>query len=112
MDNEILVIVGDRTYRFKLKSQSIVKLEKMFGKNIFEIFAQMSFCNIRTILWECLLNKEELQIDEDIMMDDIMSKYPLSELPDTLLTEIAVISGVLKKADSQEEMSAEEIKKD
>ena len=42
MDNELIVKIGDKELRFKLKSQTIVLLEKVFGKNIFEIFQTLS----------------------------------------------------------------------
>ena len=34
MDNEVIIKIGDKELHFKLKSQIIVTLEKVFGKNI------------------------------------------------------------------------------
>ena len=97
MDNEEIVKINELVFRFKLKSQSIVTLEKIFGKNIFEAFRDLSFTNIQTILYECLINKDELGIDKNEMMDLLLTKYSLLEIPDGLMTDIAVKSGLLKQ---------------
>ena len=55
MDNELIINIGDKVLKFKLKSQAIVTLEKTYGKNIFEIFQDLSFTSIQNIFWESLL---------------------------------------------------------
>lgn len=107
MDNEEIVKVGEVELHFKLKSQIIVELEKLFGKNIFEIFEDLSFTNIRTILSKCLISPENM--DADKLMDTLLQKYTLIEMASTLLKDIAVKSGLLRK-ENTEELSAEEIK--
>lgn len=111
MDNELIIIVGDKELRFKLKSQTIVLLERVFGKNIFEIFQTLSFTNIQRIFWECLINKDIVS-NADEMMDIVLQKHGLIELGDTVLQELAVKSGIIKKSDLEEEESLEEIKND
>lgn len=110
MDNEEIIIVdrinenGEKTtieYHFKLKSQSIVELEKMFGKNIFEIFESLSFTSIQTILHKCLIQPKGT--DANTMMDDVLTKYSLLELGGNVLKNIAVKSGLLKKNDVENE---------
>lgn len=111
MDNEIIVKIGDKELRFKLKSQTIVLLEKVFGKNIFEIFQVMSFTTIQRVFWESIVNKDVVK-DEYEMMDLLLQKYDLIELGNDLLQELAVKSGIIKASDVQEEESLEEIKND
>ena len=50
MDNELLVVINEKELRFKLKSQVIVLLEKLYGKNIFEIFQDLSFTSMQSKL--------------------------------------------------------------
>jgi len=112
MDNELVMVIGDKTLRFKLKSQAIVTLEKTYGKNIFEIFQDLSYTSIQNIFWESLLNKE-LFADRYEMMDAITDKYTLLELGNTQLQELAVKSGILRAKDIEDtDTSAEEVKND
>ena len=100
MDNEEIVKIGEVELHFKLKSQSIVELETLFGKNIFEIFEDLSFTNIRTILSKCLISPEKM--DENELMDTLLQKYTLIEMASTLLKDIAVKSGLMRKQDDDE----------
>lgn len=107
MDNEEIVKIGEVELHFKLKSQTIVELESLFGKNIFEIFEDLSFTNVRTILSKCLISPEKMDANE--LMDMILQKYTLIEIASVLLKEIAVKSGLLRK-ENVEETSDKEIK--
>ena len=111
MDNEIIVKIGDKELRFKLKSQTIVLLEKVFGKNIFEIFQMLSFTTIQRVFFESLVNRDAVK-DDNEMMDMLLQKYDLIELGNDLLQELAVKSGIIKASDMEEEESLEEIKND
>lgn len=98
MDNELIIKVGDKELRFKLKSQTIVLLEKLYGKNIFEIFQELSFTTVQRIFWEALQNKDAVEnIDE--MMDLVLTQKSLIELANEELQELAVKSGILKAKD-------------
>ena len=110
MDNELIVKIGDKELRFKLKSQTIVLLEKIFGRNIFEIFQTLSFTSIQRVFWESLINQKDVE-DMNEMMDILLQKYGLMELGNNLLQELAVKSGIIKASDISEE-SLEEIKND
>ncbi len=110
MDNEIIVKIGDKELRFKLKSQTIVLLEKVFGKNIFEIFQTLSFTSIQRVFFECLVNRDAVT-DANEMMDMLLQKYGLIELGNDVLQDLAVKSGIIKASDVEEE-SLEEIKND
>ena len=113
MDNELIVTIGDKELHFKLKSQVIVTLEKVYGKNIFEIFQDLSFTSMQRIFWEALSNKE-LAGNADDVMDLLLTKYTLVELGNDLLQQLAVKSGILKQQDVNEakDMSVEELKND
>ena len=78
MDNELLVVINEKELRFKLKSQVIVLLEKLYGKNIFEIFQDLSFTSMQRIFWESLSNKDVVQ-DANNLMDTLLTKYTLIE---------------------------------
>ena len=74
MDNELIITIGDKEFHFKLQSQKIVTLEKIFGKNIFEIFQTLSFSSVQRIFWESLQNKDVVT-DANEMMDILLTKY-------------------------------------
>ena len=114
MDNELIVKIGHKELRFKLKSQVIVLLEKLYGKNIFEIFQDLSFTSMQRIFWESLSNKDVVQ-DANNLMDTLLTKYTLIELGNDLLQQLAVKSGILKAKDMDEaekDLSVEELKND
>lgn len=108
MDNEVIIKIGDKELHFKLKSQIIVTLERVFGKNIFEIFQGLSFTSMQRIFWECLTDKSIFN-DSNELMDTLLEKYSLIELSNDLLQQIAVKSGILKQSDSDTD-NLEEIK--
>lgn len=109
MDNELVILCGDKELRFKLRSQAIVLLEKVYGKNIFEIFQDLSFSSIQRIFWEALVDKTEYTIDT--MMDELLEHKSLIELGNEELQQLAVKSGILKASDLEnKEESLEEIK--
>lgn len=114
MDNELVIQIGDKVVRLKLKSQSIILLEKIYDKNIFELFRNLSFTVMSDIFYTSLINKHELQDikKKEDLMDLLLEKYSLLELGDSVLNDLAVKSGILKQSDIEEEIpqSLEEIK--
>jgi len=113
MDNELIIVIGEKELHFKLKSQVIVVLEKLYGKNIFEIFQDLSFTSMQRIFWESLVNKDVVGNANDLM-DELLTKYTLIELGNDLLQQLAVKSGILKPQDMDEakDLSVEELKND
>lgn len=115
MDNELVIKIGDKVVRLKLKSQAIILLEKIYGKNIFEIFRDLSVTTLADVFYVSLVNKEELtdvKKKEDLM-DLLLEQYSLIELGDDILNQLAVKSGILKQSDLEENdtpQSLEEIK--
>ena len=114
MDNDLIIVVNDIELHFKLKSQVLVTLEKLYGKNIFEIFQDLSFTSMRRIFWESLVNKDAVN-NADALMDTLLTKYTLIELGNDVLQKLAVKSGILKQQDADEiekGLSVEEVKND
>ena len=114
MDNDLIIVVNDIELHFKLKSQVLVTLEKLYGKNIFEIFQDLSFTSMQRIFWESLVNKDAVN-NADALMDTLLTKYTLIELGNDVLQKLAVKSGILKQQDADEiekGLSVEEIKND
>lgn len=113
MDNEVIITIDKMELHFKLKSQVIVTLEKVFGKNIFEIFQSLSFTSLQRVLWESLVDKTQFA-NADELMDLLLTKYDMLSLGNDILQEIAVKSGIIKKSDIDEEKeeSLEELKND
>lgn len=115
MDNEEIVIVERKNYiegsnepqiekveyHFKLKSQIVVELEKITGKNIFEIFANMSFTSMQLVLDKCRILP--VNVDTNQMMDDLLTVYSLVEISTELIQSIALKSGLVKKAETEED---------
>ena len=97
MDNEVILKIGEVEYHFKLKSQKIVELEKIYGKNIFSIFEDMSFGTVLKLLEASLISPEGLSGYE--LMDKLLEKYSIIELAQNVLKDIALKSGLLKKSE-------------
>jgi len=97
MDNEEILVIGEEEFHFKLPSKEIVRLEKLYGKNIFEIFESLSFGTIADILEAALVKPEG--VDKFDMMDKLLTKYTIIELGQDILQKIAVKSGLLKVKD-------------
>ena len=87
-------------------------MEKVYGKNIFEIFQDLSFTSMQRIFWEALINKEDVA-DMNDMMDQLLSVKSLLEMGETELQELAVKSGILKAeeiSNADKDTSLEELK--
>ena len=108
MDNEVVITINDVEYHFKLKAQSIVGLEKMYGKNIFELFEDMNAGSIADILKAALLSPAD--IDKFELLDILLTKYSLLEIVSEILREIAIKSGLIKKQEITDMMSTEQLK--
>lgn len=101
MDNEEIIIIDGVEYHFKLKSQRIAELEKIYGKNIFLIFEDLSFGSICKILESSLIKPEGMSGYD--LMDKLLTKYSLLEISNDILKNIAVKSGLLKKVDVEDD---------
>lgn len=105
MDNEEILLIDGEEFRFKLSSREVIRLEKLYGKNIFEIFESLSFGTISEILEAALVFPEKM--DKFDMMDKLLTKYTIIELGQDVLQRIAVKSGLLRAKDLSQEGEAE-----
>ena len=53
MDNVVIIKIDGVEYEFKLKSSSILYLEKKLGRNIFEAFQNTDFTVMVNIFYAC-----------------------------------------------------------
>lgn len=100
MDNEEILVVDGQEFRFKLPSREVVRLEKLYGKNIFEIFESLSFATIADILEAALVSPKGM--DKFDMMDKLLTKYTIIEIGQDVLQKIAVKSGLLRAKDLED----------
>lgn len=103
MDNEYVIVMNGVEYHFRLKSQRIVNLEKQYGKNIFEIVQEMSFNSMADFIGASLISPTN--INKLDLMDILLENYSLQEISETVMTGIAVKSGLLKQADVDEALA-------
>ena len=105
MDNEEILVVDGQEFRFKLPSREVVRLEELYGKNIFEIFESLSFGTISEIFEAALVSPKDM--DKFDMMDKLLTKYTIIELGQDILQKIAVKSGLLRAKDLEESKEGE-----
>ena len=98
MDNEVIIKIKGVEYTFKLKSSSILYLEKKLGRNIFEAFQSPDFTVMVNIFYACA-NKEckVKYTDEGELFDALLEEYGMQELAEKYLTEIVQKSGLVQK---------------
>lgn len=100
MDNEEILVIDGEEFHFKLPSREVVRLEKLYKKNIFEIFESLSFTTIADILEAALVSPKGM--DKFDMMDKLLTKYTIIELGQDVLQKIAVKSGLLRVKDLED----------
>ena len=98
MDNEVIIKIKGVEYTFKLKSSSILYLEKKLGRNIFESFQSPDFTVMVNLFYACA-NKEckAKYTDEGELFDALLEEYGMQELAEKYLTEIVQKSGLVQK---------------
>lgn len=98
MDNVVVIKIGGVEYEFKLKSSSILYLEKKLGKNIFEAFQNPDFTIMCNIFYACAEAKCKAKYgDEGELFDALLAEYGLKQLSENYLTEIVQKSGLVQK---------------
>ncbi|MBR2492000.1 MAG: hypothetical protein IKB64_00850, partial [Paludibacteraceae bacterium] len=65
MDNIVIIKIGGVEYEFKLKSSSILYLEKKLGKNIFEAFQNPDFTIMCNIFYACASTECKLKYKDE-----------------------------------------------
>ena len=98
MDNIVTIKIDGVEYAFKLKSSSILYLEKKLGKNIFEAFQNPDFTIMCNIFYACASTECKLKYkDEGELFDALLAEYGMSELAEKYLAEIVQKSGLVQK---------------
>ena len=100
MDNEVIIKIEGIEYKFKLKSSSILYLEKKLGKNIFEAFQSPDFTVMVNLFYACANNECKLKYkDEGELFDALLDEYGMQELAEKYLAEIVQKSGLVQKTE-------------
>lgn len=100
MDNVVIIKIEGVEYEFKLKSSSILYLEKKLGKNIFDAFQNPDFTIMVNLFYACADKKcKERYQDEGELFDALLDEYGMQELAEKYLTEIVQKSGLVQKAE-------------
>jgi len=100
MDNMVMIKIDGTEYGFKLKSSSILYLEKKLGKNIFEAFQEPDFTTIANLFYACASNECKIKYgNEGDLFDALLEEYGMRELAENYLNEIVQKSGLVQKQD-------------
>ena len=98
MDNVVIIKIDGVEYEFKLKSSSILYLEKRLGKNIFEAFQNPDFTIMVNLFYACASKAcKEKYPDEGELFDALLDEYGMQELAEKYLAEIVQKSGLVQK---------------
>ena len=100
MDNMVMIKIDGVEYGFKLKSSSILYLEKKLGKNIFEAFQTPDFTTMVNLFYACASNECKAKYgNEGDLFDALLDEYGMYELAEKYLSEIVQKSGLVQKAE-------------
>ena len=98
MDSVVIIKIDGVEYEFKLKSSSILYLEKKLGKNIFEAFQNPDFTVMVNIFYACANDACKLKYkNEADLFDALLAEYGMQELAETYLAQIVEKSGLVQK---------------
>lgn len=98
MDNVVIIKIDGVEYEFKLKSSSILYLEKKLGRNIFEAFQNPDFTVMVNIFYACASDACKLKYkNEGDLFDALLEEYGMQELAETYLAQIVEKSGLVRK---------------
>lgn len=98
MDNVVIIKIDGVEYEFKLKSSSILYLEKKLEKNIFEAFSDPNFTVMVNMFYACASNVCKMKYkDESELFDALLEEYGMQDLAEKYLAEIVQKSGLVQK---------------
>ena len=98
MDNVVIIKIDGVEYEFKLKSSSILYLEKKLGRNIFEAFQNPDFTVMVNIFYACASDACKIKYkNEGDLFDALLEEYGMQELAEKYLAQIVEKSGLVKK---------------
>ena len=100
MDNEVIIKIEGVEYAFKLKSASILYLEKKLGRNIFEAFQNPDFTVMVNLFFACANDACKLKYkNEGDLFDALLMEHGMQELSEKYLAEIVQKSGLVQKTE-------------
>ena len=100
MDNEVIIKIEGIEYKFKLKSSSILYLEKKLKRNIFEAFERPDFTVMVNMFYACASDECKFKYkNEGDLFDALLAEYGMQELTENYLNEIVQKSGLVQKQD-------------
>lgn len=100
MDNVVIIKIDGKEYEFKLKSSSILYLEKKLGKNIFEAFDNPDFTMMVNLFFACASKEcKDTYKNESDLFDAMLEEYSMQELAEKYLGEIVQKSGLVQKSE-------------
>lgn len=100
MDNDVIIKIEGVEYAFKLKSSSILYLEKKLGKNIFDAFQNPDFTIMVNLFYACANDACKLKYkNEGDLFDALLAEYGMQGLSEKYLSEIVQKSGLMQKQD-------------
>lgn len=98
MDDTVIIKIDGVEYKFKLKSSSILYLEKKLGRNIFEAFQDPDFTVMVNIFYACADKECKVKYpNEADLFDALLKEYGMEELTEKYLSEIVQKSGLVQK---------------
>ena len=98
MDSIVIIKINGVEYEFKLKSSSILYLEKKLGKNIFEAFQNPDFTIMVNLFYACASKECKARFsDEGELFDALLDEYGMQELAEKYLSDIIQKSGLVQK---------------
>lgn len=100
MDNVVIIKIDGVEYEFKLKSSSILQLEKKLEKNIFEAFQNPNFTVMVNLFYACASDACKLKYkNEGDLFDALLEEYGMQELAEKYLADIVQKSGLVQKSE-------------
>ena len=99
MDDIVIIKIEGVEYQFKLKSSSVLYLEKKLGRNIFEAFEDPDFTVMVNLFYACASKECKAKYtDEGELFDALLNEYGIKDLTEKYLSEIVQKSGFVQKA--------------
>lgn len=100
MDNVVIIKIDGVEYEFKLKSSSILQLEKKLEQNIFEAFQNPNFTVMVNLFYACASDACKLKYkNEGDLFDALLEEYGMQELAERYLADIVQKSGLVQKSE-------------
>lgn len=98
MDSDVIIKIDGVEYKFKLKSASILHLEKKLRRNIFEAFQNPDFTVMVNLFYACASAEcKQKYPDEGELFDALLAEYGMEELAEKYLNELVQKSGLVQK---------------